>query len=362
MINFLSKLFGRARKADSVHASQYIEKGTLLLSSHQYSLAIADLDRAIRLDPENADPYFLRGVAYAKIGQNGRAIKDYSVAIRLNPKSADAYHTRGIAHSSEGKYDKAVADFDQAIRLKPDLAAAYNDRGSANLQTGDIQRAIDDYQSAIRIDPDYDVAQFNLASALARKSESDPSLDLFMRAVGHFQARDFDRAIVAACEAIRMSPDNADFYYLRGTAIRNLDLADAQDSAVFLNLPPLPTERDGIGMLKHLVERNNVKRRLVTSDYDHAIEIDPTHAGAHHNRGIVYAERGDASDYEQAGTDLLVAMTLDVEYRETYTEVFNKLGFGSRKVLVEACLARAKEVGLMIPAGDFDESGWLLRV
>ena len=314
------------------------------------------------MEPKNAAPYFLRGVAYAKTQQNGRAIDDYSVAIRLNSGSADAYHTRGIAYSSEGEYDKAIADFDQAIRLKPDVASAYNDRGSAHRRLGDLQRAIDDYENAILIDPNYGLAQYNLAAALVEKNKSDPSVGFFMQGIEYFRARDFDRAIVAVSEAIRANPDNAELYYLRGTAIRNLDLADAQDSAVFLNLPPLPAEKDGNEILRHLVERNSAKWRLVISDYDHAISLDPSHAQAYHNRGIVYGEKGEPKNYEQAASDFLRAMHFDDEYREAYADAFNKLGFGSRKVLVEAYLARAKQVGFMIPADDFDDRGWFLKV
>lgn len=113
-----------------------------------------------------------RGIAYDAKGDQDRAIADFSEAIRSDP-SASAFTNRGHDYMLKDNYDGAIADFDAAIRLDPEDSIAFEDRGRAytlkalrllkggTAETGratgqekaNLDRAIRDFTEEIRLEP-----------------------------------------------------------------------------------------------------------------------------------------------------------------------------------------------------------------
>ena len=96
----------------------------------------------------------------------------------------------------------------------------------------------------------------------------------------HIEAGEYDQAIVAYDEAIRLNPRSVGSYYGRGNA--------------------------------HLAQR---EYNLAIADYEAAIRLDPEFALAHNNRGLAYAEVGQ---HDQAMTDYDAAIRLDPEFALPY--------------------------------------------
>lgn len=61
---------------------------------HYYTLAIADLTKAIQLKPDFVIAYIERGDTFFELGNYDAAISDYDAALRLDPNSDRARSMR----------------------------------------------------------------------------------------------------------------------------------------------------------------------------------------------------------------------------------------------------------------------------
>ena len=153
-----------------------------------------------------------------------KALSEYDEAIRLDPKNGMAYCGRGAASTGKGEFDKAIASFDEAIRLDPEIAdmpfyqrfrtaaeslrpyprnskfAEEAKRGSDAFERGDFDQAIVAWDEAIRIDPNH---------SEVHRWRGDASLN----------KHELDKALSEYDEAIRLDPKNGMAYCCRGAAL-----------------------------------------------------------------------------------------------------------------------------------------------
>jgi tetratricopeptide (TPR) repeat protein len=126
----------------------FYNRGNAYFRKGQLHRAIADYDQAIRLNPNYAEAFNYRATTYYTMGQPDRAIADYDQAIRLNPNFADAFVNRGAIYVGKGQPDRAIEDY----------AKAFLSRGNAYGSKGQPDRAIENYDQAIRLNPNFAVA------------------------------------------------------------------------------------------------------------------------------------------------------------------------------------------------------------
>jgi serine/threonine protein kinase/Flp pilus assembly protein TadD len=129
--------------------------------------ALADYDEAIRLQPKNAEVYLLRAKAHCDLGETRLGLQDYSEAIRLRG-DAKAYIARGRLHHEMGFYDQALADFEAALRFRSDDTAARFHLGLTRYVMGDNANAVQDFTEVIRLDPQHASAYRLRGDAFAR--------------------------------------------------------------------------------------------------------------------------------------------------------------------------------------------------
>ena len=103
----------------SLISQGYVCRGRLNSRLGNYSLAIADCERALAVDVTCAEAYSVRGRAYAHLNANEQALLDCSKAIDLQGWPVH-YYRRGLVYKEIGKYDLAYKDFEQAHRSEPD--------------------------------------------------------------------------------------------------------------------------------------------------------------------------------------------------------------------------------------------------
>ena len=162
--------------------------------------AAADIERGQRLDPNNPGLLIERGSLEAQNGNYADAIRDFDAAIRLNPNNSIPYGQRGVAYESEGNYERAIEDFDEGIKLKPNQSELYGERGLAYSDKGNVQLALQDYATAIRMKPDAEANYVNRAGTYI------------------YQLKDYDRALADLDIALKLAPNDAYSYSLRGEA------------------------------------------------------------------------------------------------------------------------------------------------
>lgn len=137
-----------------VKAAEHHERSLALLKEEHYSLAIAELSKALQYDPSTAIIYMLRGGALYKKGDLDMALADLDRAIELDPDLAAAFYNRGSVYYYKQDFDRAIDDFSHAISIDDTDPAAFHNRGCALRMKGQFYEAIDDINRSIQLDPE----------------------------------------------------------------------------------------------------------------------------------------------------------------------------------------------------------------
>ena len=87
------------------------------LGKGEYSLALADYDKAVELKADDAVAFLNRGKAHYYLKAFDKAGADYDKAIELDPKGLKAYYNRGVLFERLGNVEKAIADYQKAVDL-----------------------------------------------------------------------------------------------------------------------------------------------------------------------------------------------------------------------------------------------------
>jgi len=222
--------FDEAIRREPKNAEAYANRGIVYANGKRdYDAGIADYTKAISIDGNNADYYFRRASAYTYKREQDRALNDLNQTIKLNPNNLGAYSLRGAIYQEKKNYDLAIADYTQVIRLantKKDLESllrlysAYGSRGHIySTFKRDYDKAIADYTEVLRIKNlieginvrSSDYASLGIAHIGRGKEYNDKGS--YDRAV-----TEYDKAITALTEAIRLDPNNLSAYTERGKA------------------------------------------------------------------------------------------------------------------------------------------------
>lgn len=175
----------------------FANRGCVKWAMHDWDGAIVDYNKAIEMKPDYFDAVMNRGVAKEAKGNLKEAMTDCNKAIELKPKNAEAYYNRGNVKSKQNDLDGALKDFTEAIRLKPNYSSAFNNRGTVEVAKHDWSGALDDFNEAIESNPKSSNAYANRATVKAAK-------------------HDLAEALVDITKAIRLTPDCGNNYNIRG--------------------------------------------------------------------------------------------------------------------------------------------------
>ena len=97
------------------------------LSKGEFTLALADYDKAVTLKPDSAISFLNRGKTHLNLNDLNKAEADFDRSIELDAKDSRAYFNRGSLREKQGDLDKAAADYQKAV----DLDASNNDAKTA---------------------------------------------------------------------------------------------------------------------------------------------------------------------------------------------------------------------------------------
>ena len=193
----------------------------------------------------------------------------------------------------------------------PQTAGTFLDRGMMFAARGEFQMAIRDFDEAIRINPNLAAAYILRGMALTASVSHVTGMDdnftnvttLARQAVTEEQVHVLNLAIADFTLVIRLEPNYAGAYNNRGLAHRdggNLDLAIADFNQAIRLDPNYASAYSNRG-IAHF-DRGNLD--LALADHDHAIRLDPNYVPAYSNRGTVHRVRGNLdlaiADYNHA--------------------------------------------------------------
>jgi tetratricopeptide (TPR) repeat protein len=156
------------------------------ITIHNYSAAIADLNRAIDLAPDFTLAYLMRAYSRAqntKVEQfstdnesinsaaaaqlasqkakmaSSEILADLDKVIALSPRMAIAHYNKGCILAQMQDYTSALSAFSAAIEIKPDMGEAFYNRGYVYLKLGNKDAGINDLSKAgeLGIIPSYNL-------------------------------------------------------------------------------------------------------------------------------------------------------------------------------------------------------------
>jgi uncharacterized protein (TIGR02145 family) len=214
------------------------------------------------------------------------AVTYFSKAIKRNSDNAEFYAWRGRAFYEIKKHEAAIADFKEAARAAPKVAEYHSRLGEVYSDT-----AVKNYDGAVT------------AYTQAIKLESDNANHYFGRAVAHSGNKSYSTAIDDFTQAIRLDSRDARYWNSRGGDYRNMgdyDKAYADHSeAIRLNASDAKYHNNrGVAQV--------LRKKYVDAipDFSEAIRLAPDNARYYNNRGDAYVLNKDvalaAADYRMA--------------------------------------------------------------
>jgi tetratricopeptide (TPR) repeat protein len=149
------------------------------------------LNVAINFTKKPADVLLDRGKAYAALGKQYIAIQDFTDAIRRKPAFVQAYFERGKAHLASRSYDRALADFSETVKRDPErtgfvtplIADVYRGRAQDKLIAEDFAGALADVNEALRLQPN-DASGYGLRGIIySRQGKWSTAMANYRRAI-----------------------------------------------------------------------------------------------------------------------------------------------------------------------------------
>jgi tetratricopeptide (TPR) repeat protein len=160
-------------------------------------------------------------------------------AVRLKPMESFAHYVLGLAYQKAGMGNLAVKAYQQAVALEEDFYQAHVNLGVACNTMGEFEQAQLSLERAIALKPDHAVVHNNLGVTLRSRGQ-------------------FKRAIECFDRALELKSDDWDAWVNRGfthSECMNIDLA--------------------------------------IRDYEHVLQIEPTHVPARFNLSLMQLLQGD---------------------------------------------------------------------
>jgi len=230
--------FGRAVALRLNDANLHAKLGAALCDLSRFEEAEASLRKALAFDSSLTRARFNLAIALAGLGRPADAEEAYRAVLAADPASRGAWLNLGNVLAEQGKGDEAVDAYRQALVSDPDNAGLLRNLGAVLHQQGKLDDAIAHYRRATVLAPDDDAALRCLGIALHEAGQLEEAAKVY-----------------------------------RQTAL------DPGDHIILSNLAAC------------LCDLGQHDEAMAASDL--ALAIEPDHAPAHTNRGIILEMCGD---------------------------------------------------------------------
>ena len=201
----------------------------------------------------------------------------------LNVPLEAVLHPVSAATARIVKKQQAAASAAPTVATKELTAEEWFEQGYKHDDAREYDEAIHAYSEALRLQPDFAEAYINRGNARHGKSDLDGAIS------------DYD-------QALRLKPDDADAYYNRGCA--RSDKGDL-DGAIRDYDKALRLQPDHANAYNNRGNARKAKGDLdgAIRDYDQALRLKPDEADAYVNRGLARQAKGDVAgairDYQK---------------------------------------------------------------
>ncbi|MFM7408567.1 MAG: tetratricopeptide repeat protein, partial [Cuspidothrix sp.] len=257
-----------------------------LWRSQKYVEGIKAVNKAIEKKPDFYQAWYLKSLILNADKKSPECVAALDKAVEINPKFAQAWKARTACLFFVNKYSEALVSINKAIDLSPNQFDLYFWRGFVLFWLQRFPEAIDDLNQAIKISPRASV--------------------YWMRANIYILSAKYEKTVADLTEAIRLAPDNAEYYSSRGQVYLLLKdykqvVADLTEA---IRLAP--------NNAQYYISRGEAYSLLndenkAIADYKRAVNIEPKDADGYNNRGIAYLK---LKDYKNAISDFTEAIRI----------------------------------------------------
>ena len=275
--------------------------GQFLISSGKAREAIPFLERAAAKEPANYENAYDLALANAQAG-NYAIARDEAAKLLATHDRADLHHLLGDVEEKLGDSLEAVRHYQRAAELDPSESHLF-DWGAELLLHHAPEPAVEVFSKGSRRFPDSGRMLLGLGAA-------------------YFARGAYDEAVQRVCSASDLNP-NAPVPYLFLGQIEQAEIAPSNELVErlhrFLALQPQNADANyyyAIGLWKRrnsAPEKNDITQ--VESLLKTAIQINPQHAAAALQLGIVHSEKGA---YSEAISDYRKALDTDSQMEEAH--------------------------------------------
>jgi tetratricopeptide (TPR) repeat protein len=271
-------------------ANYYVTLAGLEFHGHQWELARADFETALRLNPNITAAYGALGQIAMIQGDVARAEENFKLAMKSGQERPDVLIGYGNLLAQRGELDTALKFLSRAVELSPTDPAAQASLGRAYAAKGLHAFAQQALENALKLKPDYHVARrvlIELLIRLDRLNDADEQLRVLMKDPAQRAP-----ALVTMADAFRA----------RG---------DLQRAATYYR-DALQLERDQprvVGLLAECLAAINLPREAVGA-YQSYLEHRPEDRTARHALAVLAAELGL---WELSRTTYLALLVSDPE-------------------------------------------------
>jgi tetratricopeptide (TPR) repeat protein len=173
---------GAALRARPDDPAPYCERATFRQIAGDLPMALADLDRAAALDPASPLIRVQRAGLRRAAGDLAGALDDLAVALERDDRLAQAWLDRADLLERLGRSAEALDSLRRGLRLAPGSAAAWLQLGRTLLRAGQPEAALAALSRAVGLQPHAAEPRDERAAALAALGQPEAALADLLRA------------------------------------------------------------------------------------------------------------------------------------------------------------------------------------
>lgn len=175
--------------------------GEAYLKSDRSLEAVEFFDETVSADERRTySALMVEGAARLQLGDYRGGIDSLRGAVEIDKHDARALESLGIAYADERDFENAFTYFHRAQKSMPSSlqAKAFFDRGAAYYLKGDYDRALGAFDQALRVKPDYVAAELYRGATLFLKKEYPQAIESYQVALNSRFASPSDSAVIQA--------------------------------------------------------------------------------------------------------------------------------------------------------------------
>jgi len=294
-------------KDDPNNPNNYNRRSLYHFEQGNYSLALDDIERAIKIAPSVAPFYFTRGKIYQKAMRLEDAKIAYDQCLLLDEKHIEANIGLAKILLINSQYNEAMRHINTALKENKYVADGYYLKGLIYLETGDSLNASRSFQTTVEQNSDH-LEAYNILGLMYANAGNDLAIEYYNT-------------------ALSIKPQDSTVIYNLAKYYQDTDRYNKSVENYNRLIHSYPNHFNAHFNLGYIFYISGSKREDLLKSIDYytsALTINPKSKEAFYNRGLVREELGKVA---VAKKDYELALSID----HSYTPAARALSMLNRK-------------------------------